>query len=106
SWERRTRGVRHNRASKFALANPDIEFAPSPVSSIAPAFGFLEIIRARVCLCARYLRDHRSRPPSETDPALRKRADECIQEQNRECRTLFLSRLFVPAREYCFRNRK
>src|SRR5207248_5167458 len=84
----------------------DNEFAPSPVSSSARVFGSWEIIRARVCQCARCRRDLRSKQPNETVPVPRKTAAECIQERNREFRTRFLVRLFVPAHEYCCHNRR
>src|SRR5437762_9491470 len=74
-------------------------------SSNARAFDSQEIIRAPACLCARCLRDHHSRRPSETDRALRKKADECIPEQSPECRMHFPRRPFLPGRECYFHNR-
>src|SRR5207248_3397695 len=44
----------------------DNVFAPSPASSSARVFGFWEIIRARVCQCARCRRDLRSRSEEHT----------------------------------------
>src|SRR5438046_10548668 len=39
------------------------------------------------------------------DRALRKTADECIRERNREYRMRLLRQLSLPERECCFRNR-
>src|SRR5581483_11826615 len=103
---RRTRRARRIQASKSAMAIPGTEFARAQASSSERAFGFLEITRARVCPCEQCRRRRRSMPPNETGRVLRKTTGECIQEQTRECRTHFSLRLFLPGREYYFRNQK
>ena len=87
-------------------AIPDNEFALSPASSSVQAFRWPEITRARGCRCARCRRDRHSAQSNEMALVPRRTAAECIQERSREYRTRFLLRPFVPALEYCFRNRR